>query len=273
MPISLQDKVVFITGASSGIGAEAARYFAREGCIVILTARRMEKLEALAREICVAGGQAHPFELDVTDLSQIQQVVQRVLDRFGHIDILFNNAGFGRLKWLESLDPATDIDSMIDTDLRGLIQVTRAVLPSMLARRSGHIINNSSVSGLIGAPLYTIYAATKYGSRGFTEALRREVAPFGIHVSGLYPGPAETEFSQHTGGASVKKTLKLPGWISMSAAYVARRTVGLAKRPRRSLIIPWWFHLVIGFDALFPGIVDWIVVTAFTRRFHHLKSS
>ncbi len=270
MPKSLKDNVVFITGASSGFGAAAARQFAREGCQVILTARRMDKLEELAREICAAGGQAFAFQLDVTRQDQIQAVVKTVLDRFGRIDILFNNAGFGRLKWLEDLDPVKDIDENLDVNLRGLIQVTRAVLPSMLKRQSGHIINNSSVSGLIGAPLYSIYAATKYGTRGFTEALRREVSPFGIHVSGLYPGPAETEFSQHTGGSNLKKSLKLPSWISMSAEYVGRRTVDLAKRPRRMLIIPWWFSGILAADVFFPGIVDWVVEEGFTRRRHHV---
>ncbi len=273
MPVSLQDKVVLITGASSGFGAEAARQFAAEGCIVILTARRMERLTQLNAEITAAGGRAHALALDVTQQAQINAIVRGILDKFGPIDILFNNAGFGRLRWLETLDPQADIDVQLDVDLRGLIQVTRAVLPSMLARRSGHIINNSSVGGLIAAPMYTIYAASKYGVRGFTDALRREVGPFGIKVSGLYPGPAETEFSQHTGGPSVKATLKLPRWISMSAAYVARRAVGLAKHPRRSLIIPWWFHILIGFDALFPAVVDWIVEVGFTRRHHHLEAS
>jgi short-subunit dehydrogenase len=268
---SLKNNVVLITGASSGFGAEASRLFAQEGCLVILTARRLDRLEKLAEQITAEGGQAVAIQLDVTDRAQIETVVQSILEQYGRIDILFNNAGFGRLKWLETLDPVNDIDLMLDTDLRGLIHVTRAVLPSMLARRSGHIINNSSVSGLIGAPLYTLYAAAKYGIRGFTEALRREVGPFGIHVSGLYPGPAETEFSEHTGNKSVKKTLKLPGWISMSAEYVARRTVGLAKRPRRRLIIPWWFVPVIGFDSLFPGIVDWIVQIGFVQRHHHFS--
>ncbi len=146
-----------------------------------------------------------------------------------------------------------DIDSQIDVNLRGLIQVTRAVLPSMLARRSGTIINMSSVAGLIAAPMYSIYAATKYGVRGFTDALRREVVSFGMHVCGIYPGPAVTEFSQHTGSDSaIKKNLKTPGWIYMTSAYVARRTVGLAKHPRRTLIIPWWFRPIIGFRHALP---------------------
>jgi short-subunit dehydrogenase len=270
MPENLANKVVLITGASSGFGADAARLFAREGCIVILAARRLDRLTTLVEQIHAEGGQAFAYSLDVTEQSQIDDTVQAVLDNFGRIDILFNNAGFGRLDWLETLEPAVDIDIQIDVNLRGLIQVTRAVLPSMLAHRAGTIINMSSVAGLIAAPMYSIYAATKYGIRGFTDALRREVAPFGIHVCGIYPGPAVTEFGQHSGSDSaIKRHLKTPGWIYMTSAYVARRTVSLAKHPRRTLILPWWFRPVIGFDTLFPGLVDWFLHVVLVKRFHH----
>lgn len=271
MPQSLQNKVVLITGASSGFGAEAARLFAKEGCIVVLAARRMDRLAALAEEIRASGGQALAVALNVTEQSQIDYAVQTVLDRFGRVDILFNNAGVSRLDWLETLDSETDIDTQIDVNLRGVIQVARAVLPSMLVRRSGHIINNSSVAGLIAAPLYTIYAATKYGMRGFTDSLRREVAPFGIIVSGLYPGPAVTEFSQHSGSDNaIRKKIKTPDWLYMTSEYVARRAVGLAKHPRRTLVIPWYYRIVSGFDMLFPGLVDWFMKVAFVKRFHRL---
>ena len=269
MPNKLTDKVVLITGASSGFGADAARQFAQEGCIVVLASRRMERLNELAEQIRAEGGQAFAVGLDVSEQSQIDETIQTVLDKFGRIDILFNNAGYGRLDWLETLTPAADIDSQINVNLRGLIQVTRAVLPSMLARRAGSIINMSSVAGLIAAPMYSIYAASKYGVRGFTDALRRELSPFGIQVSGIYPGPAATEFGQHPGRDNgIKKTLKVPGWIYMTSAYVARRTVGLAKRPRRSLVIPWWFRPLIIIDLLFPGLVDWFLKVAFVQRFH-----
>jgi NADP-dependent 3-hydroxy acid dehydrogenase YdfG len=272
MSNTLKDKIVLITGASSGFGADAARLFAKEGCIVVLAARRMDRLTALAEEIRLAGGQASALPLDVTEQSQVDDAVQTVLDNFGRIDILFNNAGFGRLDWLENLDPQRDIDVQFDVNLRGVVQMARAVLPSMLARRSGTIINMSSVAGLIAAPMYSIYAASKYGVRGFTDALRREVAPFGVRVCGIYPGPAVTEFSQHTGSDSaVKKHIKAPGWIYMTSAYVARRTVGLARHPRRTLVIPWWFRPVIGFDTLFPGLVDWFLKVAFVKRSHKLN--
>jgi len=270
MAAKLANKIVLITGASSGFGADAARLFAKEGCIVVLAARRMDRLTAQAEQIHTEGGQAFAIELDVTEQSQIDEAIQSVLDKFGRIDILFNNAGFGRLDWLETLEPAVDIDLQIDVNLRGLIQITRAVLPSMLARRSGTIINMSSVSGLIAAPMYSIYAATKFGVRGFTDALRREVASFGVHVCGIYPGPAVTEFSRHSGNKNpIKRQLKTPGWIRMTSEYVARQTVALAKHPRRTLILPRWFRPIIGFDTLFPGIVDWFLQVALVKRTHH----
>jgi short-subunit dehydrogenase len=268
MPKSLKDKIVLITGASSGFGADAARHFSKEGCMVVLAARRMDRLTALAEEIRLTGGQALAVPLDVANQSQIEKTVQTVLETLGHIDILINNAGLGRLDWLETLDPAADIDSQIDVNLRGVVQITRAVLPSMLARRSGHIINMSSVAGLIAAPMYSVYAATKYGLRGFTDALRREVAPFNVHVSGLYPGPATTEFGLQSGDNPLKRNIKVPHWIYMTSEYVARRTVGLARHPRRKLILPWWFHFIIGFDTLCPGLVDWILKLAFVTRYH-----
>jgi NADP-dependent 3-hydroxy acid dehydrogenase YdfG len=274
MPSNLANQIVLITGASSGFGADAARLFAQESCCVILAARRLDRLNAVAEKIRAEGHEAAVVGLDVTDQSQIEIAIKGVLEQYGRIDVLFNNAGFGRLDWLENLDPAVDIDLQIDVNLRGLIQVTRAVLPSMLARGSGTIINMSSVAGRIAAPMYSIYAATKYGIRGFNDALRREVGPLGVHVCGIYPGPAITEFSQHTGNDNaLKKNFKAPRWINMSSDYVARRTVGLAKHPRRSLLIPGWFGPILVFDALFPGLVDWFLKVALVKRLHHPETS
>ena len=272
MSDKLAGKVVLITGASSGFGADTARLFAREGCTVILAARRMERLNQLAEEISAFGGRAHAVGLDVCKQSQIDEVLPAILKTFGRVDILFNNAGFGRLDWLETLDPVVDIDAQMNVNLRGLIHVTRAVLPSMLTHRSGTIINMSSVAGLIPAPMYSIYAATKFGVRGFTDALRREVAPFGVHVCGIYPGAAVTEFSQHTGsGKGIRKYIKTPDWIYMSSAYVARAIVGLAKHPRRRLILPWWMRPLVAFDTLFPALTDWFLKVAYVKRLHHFE--
>lgn len=270
MTNTLADKVVFITGASSGFGADAARLFAKEGCIVLLAARRVNRLTALAEEIRAAGGDAFIIPLDVAELPQIAEAVQTVLENFGQIDILFNNAGFGRLDWLENLDPVRDIETQIAVNLTGLIQVTRLVLPSMLARRAGVIINMSSVAGWIAAPLYSVYAATKFGVRAFTDALRREVAPFGVKVCGIYPGGAATEFKQHIGGVHSQMIFNDFSPLHMTSEYVARRVVGLARRPRRTLILPGWYLPVLWFERNFPGLVDWFLKAAFVKRLHRL---
>lgn len=268
MSISLQSKVVLISGASSGFGADAARLFAREGARVVLSARRVERLQALAEEIRAAGGQALVIPADVAQLADLERLVNTVLERWGQIDILFNNAGFGRLDFLENLDFARDIQTQIDVNLLGVIRLTRLVLPHMLERREGHIINMSSVAGWLAAPLYSIYAASKFGVRGFTDALRREVAPFGIHVSGIYPGPAATEFGQHTGQHPAKARFSWFKPFTMTSEYVARKVVEVAKRPRRAVILPWWFRPLISVDWYFPGLVDWFIVTFFTRSAH-----
>ncbi len=268
MAQSLNGKVVLITGASSGFGQETACLFARRGCKVVLAARRLDRLQDLAERIRSQGGEALAVPVDVGQREEIDLMVQTTLDVYGQIDILFNNAGFGRLDWLENLDPQRDIETQVAVNLTGLMLVTRAVLPHMLERRAGHIIHMSSGAGYIAAPLYSVYAATKFGVRAFTDALRREVAPFGVKVSGIYPGPAATEFGQHTGNNVLKRSFKAPAWTSLSAEAVARRVVRLAEHPRRAVILPWWFRPVLWADALSPALVDWFLRVAFVGRFH-----
>ena len=267
MSRSLKDKVVLITGASSGFGARAAHLFAQEGAKVVLAARRLDRLQKLVDEIQDEGGEALAVPVDVVNHDEISLMVETTLDIYGKIDILFNNAGFGRLDWLENLNLHRDIQTQIDVNLTGLIYVTRTVLPHMLKRGSGHIINMSSIAGLVAPPLYSIYSATKYGVRGFTNALRREVRPLGIEVSGIYPGPAVTEFGEHTGDDSVKKNLSSPKWAQMSADYVAEKVVELAENPRRTMVLPWWFGILVWFDNHFPTISD-LVQSRFVKKYH-----
>jgi len=269
MADSLQGKVVLITGASSGFGEDAARLFAKEGCKVVMAARRLERLQAVAADIQNAGGEALAFPTNVSERAEIDVLVQTVLERYGKIDILFNNAGFGGVDWFEKLKPERHIETLIRVNLIGTMLVTYAVLPNMLKRRAGHIINMSSVAGLIASPLITTYAASKYGVRAFTDALRREVAPFGIKISGIYPGPATTEFGERLERTAARTAIHRHIDVHMTSEYVARRVVDVAKRPRRSLVIPWWFRVISTFDTLFPVVVDWILYF-FTRKNHKL---
>ena len=267
MSVSLKNKVVLITGASSGFGEEAARLFAREGASVVLAARRINRLQDLVAKIQAEGGGAMATPVDVTSGADVQNMVKSVIENYHHIDVLFNNAGFGRVDWLENLDPVRDIRTQIAVNLTGLIEVTHAVLPHMIAQKSGHIINMSSAAGWIGSPMYSVYAATKFGVRGFTDALRREVSPFGIKVTAVYPGPSATEFSQHTGDNALKRDFKPPAWSVLSSGYVAGRVVEAARHPRRSIIMPWWFRPVFWLDSNTPWLVDWFLQEFVVKRY------
>jgi hypothetical protein len=266
---NLENKVVLITGASSGFGEDAALLFAAQGCKVVLAARRIDRLQTLVAKIQDAGGEAIAIPVDIIEAADVQNMVQTTLDLYGQIDILFNNAGIGRVEWFENHSPDRDINTLVQVNLTALMQVTREVLPHMFARGEGHIINMVSVAGFLASPLITSYAASKYGARGFTDALRREVTPLGIKVSGIYPGPASTEFGSHVGKNEAYHSVGSLFQFHMTSNYVARRVVDVAKRPRRSLIIPWWFRIVTTFDMLFPVVTDWISY-AFSKKNHKL---
>jgi NADP-dependent 3-hydroxy acid dehydrogenase YdfG len=253
---SLKGKVVIITGASSGFGAAAVKLFAQEGCKLVLAARRLDRLEEIAKEIRAGGGDALPVSVDVSQPAQIEAMVKSTVDAYGRIDILFNNAGFGRLDWFETLDPIRDIQAQITVDLLGVIWTARAVLPQMYRQRSGHIINMCSIGGWAAPPLYTVYSAAKFGVRGFTEALRRETTPFGVKVSAVYPGSASTEFQKHIGENKAKQRFVTPEWLRVSPEAVARGVVKLAKRPRRSLFLPKIMTLSVFVNSHFTGLSD-----------------
>jgi NADP-dependent 3-hydroxy acid dehydrogenase YdfG len=234
------------------------------GYKLVLAARRLERLQKLAQEIDAVGGRALPVKVDVSSEEDIQAMVQQALYHFGQVDILFNNAGYGRLDWLENCDPLMDIENQFRVNLIGVIQTTRAILPQMIARRSGHIINMASLAGFVAAPTYSIYAASKFAVRGFSEALRREVGVWNIHVSAIYPGAVKTEFSEHT-GSKRKSGVTTPESLRLTAGDVAQAVFHVIQRPRRALILPWPMRFSIWANTLFPGLVDWIIEQKFTR--------
>lgn len=225
----------------------------------------MERLERLADEIRREGGEALPVRTDVSSLDDIENLVRVTLERWGGIDVLFNNAGFGRMGWLEELDPVEDIQAQIQVNLLGTIQVTRAALPHMIERRGGHVINMASMAGLVATPTYTLYAASKFGVRGFSDALRREVGGYGIKVSVLYPGGVANEFGQKA-RIRRKTGLTTPAVLRLSNEDVAQGVLKLVRRPRRSLIIPWPMRAVVWVNAWFPWLIDWGVERYFVSR-------
>lgn len=192
----LNGKIVFITGASSGIGAACARVFAEEGARLILTARRMEKLEETAEKIKAEfGSEILTLKLDVTDYNMVKEVINTLPGEWKNIDILINNAGLamGVNKVYED-DPA-GWDVMLDTNVKGLLAVTKQIVPGMAERKSGHVINLGSIAGHMAYPGGGVYCSTKHAVKAITETLRMELLDKNVRVSSVDPGMVETEFS------------------------------------------------------------------------------
>jgi len=192
----MKNKIVFITGASSGIGEATARRFAKEGADLLLCARRVEKLSALALELEAQEKiKVYPFGLDVRDKEEVKDKLSQLPPAWLAIDILINNAGLAKgLEPLQKGDPS-DWDEMIDTNIKGLLYITRWVLPKMLARNQGHIINIGSVAGHVVYPKGAVYCATKHAVLALTQGLRMDVFGTQIRVTTIDPGMVETDFS------------------------------------------------------------------------------
>jgi short-subunit dehydrogenase len=248
---------VIVTGASSGIGEATARAFGRAGDRVVLTARRVERLERLASEL----PESLVVQADLTGPEAVDRIVGAALDLYHTIDVLVNNAGIGQYDWIERLTP-DEIQSEITLNLIAPILLTRAVLPSMLAQRRGVVINVASVAGRIGVPTMAIYCATKFGLHGVGEALHRELRPRGIHVCTIYPGGVR---GTESGKRKRVQLMKTPDWLRIDPAQVAAEIVALADRPRPRRIVPWYLAPAVALNALVPSVVDAVTMRVARR--------
>ena len=207
MSNNIQDKVVVITGASSGLGEATARHLAELGAIVVLGARRAERIEAVAHDISAKGGKALALATDVTDPAQVQALVDAAIETYGRIDVLLNNAGLMPLAPLERLK-VDEWNQMIDVNMKGVLHGIAAALPPMKARKSGHIINVSSVYGhKVGAGA-AVYCATKFAVRALSEGLRQEVKPYDIRTTVISPGAVATELLDHISEADIAEGVR-----------------------------------------------------------------
>jgi len=188
----VRDKIALVAGASSGIGAATAEMLAREGVIVAAVARRADRLAALVQRIEAAGGRGAAFSADIAKESEATEVVERIRARYGRVDILVNSAGIVRPGAVESADPA-HWREMIDINLLAAMYTSRAVLQDMRPRGDGHIVTVSSTAGRLVGTRHSGYVASKHAVNAFSEALRQEVAPFGIRVTIVEPGSTATE--------------------------------------------------------------------------------
>lgn len=235
--------VALVTGASSGIGAATAQELARRGARVILAARRAVELSEQAAAITQAGGVAHTLTVDMADPASVAALAAQAPQVFGRVDVLVNNAGIGSGGAFAQATP-DQINQIVQVNLLGLMELTRALLPGMLERRRGAIISVASVSGLIATD--PLYSGVKFGVRGFMLSLRRQLRGSGVSVSTVSPGFIRTPLTRRLRGP-----IPMPG-----PEVVARAIADLAIHPRREVIIPGWYRLPIWIEGLAPWLVD-----------------
>lgn len=229
----LKDKIVLITGASSGIGMASARVFAQAGARLILCARRFDAIDELARQLMREFGiDALPLQLDVQSKADTAKVIGDLPEVWQAIDVLLNNAGLAAGLDVIQDGSVEDWDAMIDTNVKGLLYVTKAVLPRMLEKESGHIINIGSIAGHQVYAKGVVYCATKHAVRALSEGLRHDLLGTNIRVSSVDPGAVETEFSLVRFKGDAKRAAAVyEGFEPLSALDVADAVLYCASRP------------------------------------------
>jgi NADP-dependent 3-hydroxy acid dehydrogenase YdfG len=252
----LLDKVAIVTGASSGIGRETALALAREGACVALAARREEALHELAQEIEKLGQKALVLQTDVTQQEQVDALVQEVLNQWGRVDILIANAGEYIRGPVMELEPA-DLQRSLDVNYFGGVYCIKAVLPHMLAQKSGHIVAVTSMDGKIGLPPDAPYVSAKFALTGFLEVLRQEVSDQGVTVTNVLPGRVDTVMIEH---------LRF-SWISpkISPESVARSIINAIRKRKPIVIVPPQAKLLYYINVFAPRLSDKL------SRFFHLE--
>ena len=231
--VSIQDKIVVITGASSGIGASCAKMFAQQGASLILAARRRSKLEAVAAELEKDyQSKIHLLEVDVSDRTAVAKSLGNLPESWQNVEILVNNAGLSRgLDKLQEGD-IQNWEEMIDTNLKGLLYVTRSLLPGMVERNQGHIINIGSIAGHQNYPGGNVYCATKAAVRALSEGLKMDLFGTPIRVSSVDPGTVETDFSNVRFRGDTDKAKKVyQGMNPLTPDDIAEVVVFCATRP------------------------------------------
>ncbi len=243
-----------MTGASSGIGAAIAKKLADEGLLVVLVARRLERLKDLAEGIFQKGGKAQFISADLTQEEDRARLIQEVRGRFGGVDVLVNNTGLGWYGYGDEMSWKTAWE-MLQVNVEAVAQLTLGFLKKMRERGSGHIVNVGSISGSIPSQGVALYGATKSFLDNFTTALYRELAGTRVHVSVVRAGPVRSEF----GEAALRREngMHVPTEkMGVTAEAVANRIWGLIRRPHRVIYVPAWLRVVPWAELSFGWIID-----------------
>lgn len=261
---NLCNRVVVITGASSGLGEQIAYAAAQKGAIVVVCARRLEKLQAVAATCRhLSKRQAFAYQLDLKEPQQIEQVVNEIEENVGPIDVLVNNAGFGLMEAVLDFEMQV-AEEMFKVNVLGLMYMTKYTALKMAQRKRGCLINIASSAGKIATPKAAIYAATKAAVISYSNALRLEVKPLGISVLTVNPGPIRTEFFEFADKSG--KYLERVGDFVLNPEIVATRIINSIGTKRRELNVPGILEVAHHFYEAFPRLGDYFAGHVFNKK-------
>jgi NADP-dependent 3-hydroxy acid dehydrogenase YdfG len=231
MTEGIKDKIVVVTGASSGLGEATARLLTAQGATVVLGARRADRLQSLAKDIEARGGTALAVATDVTQPEQVKALVESAVRTYGRIDVMINNAGLMPQAPLDQLK-VDEWERMIDVNIKGVLYGIAAALPHMQRQKAGHFINVSSVAGHRVGPGFAVYATTKYAVRALSEGLRQEVKPYNIRTTVISPGAVATELPNTiTDSAAAERVRTFYDQVALPADSFARSVVFAMSQP------------------------------------------
>jgi short-subunit dehydrogenase len=246
--MDFNDRVILITGASEGIGKRLAFDLAARGAVIIGCARSPDRLAAVSTELQRTSSRSMTIRCDVGSRDEVRAMIAKVLAQFDVIDILINNAGFGMRQPFVKM-PLDTIEAIMRTNYLGAVYCTHAVLPSMIARGHGHIVNVSSVAGHMGTLSMAAYCASKFALNGLSESLYNELKPVGIDVSVVCPGPVRTGFNR----AFANSGPKSPEFLMMTPEAVSRRVIRVIEKKQFEVIMPRSLAVICAIKRFMPG--------------------
>jgi uncharacterized protein len=270
--MKIAGKLALITGASSGIGAATARAIARRGGRVLLVARTRPALEQVAATITACGGVAAVYPADVSDAADVERLARTIKDEVGTPDILINNAGSGRWLFVEDTDPAEVVHAMA-VPYFAAFYVTRAFMPEMLRRNSGHIVNISSPICYMAWPGATAYGVARWAMRGFTATLRADLYGTGIGVTLMTPAKVSSPYFANNPGSEERIPWIAKFYSTLTPEQVGEAIVHGVERNRREVIKPFALRLTVMLHQVLPRPIDWLLVRTGWNRSRQVQRS
>ena len=264
--MDFKNKIILITGASSGIGKESAIEFAKLGANIILVARKKDKLEQVANELKKFNVSTLVCQCDVSKKDQVKEMSKIVLEKFESIDVLVNNAGFAIYGSVDDLT-IDEIESQMETNYFGMVYCIKNFLPSMLKKKSGHIVNVASVAASFGLPGIASYCASKFAMLGFSEGLKHELNNTGVGITVVSPIMVRTNFFEHPSFE------KMPNFspVSLSSKTVAKTILKAANSPRLEIIVPSVVRGAVWAKNTFPYVINPILGKSFKKQLDSIK--